>query len=219
MTLPTHFWLKKTLHSLRKQSPKIDSRLPITLTILELLNNASQKVIGSYVERVLFQCMMTVAFYGLLRVGEITVSKSSFGGINTSDLTWNTNASSVSISLSDYKHSAPGKVHFIQLKSQANPNLCPLLHLKRWLATRPSDPGLLFTLADGKGISRDWFVTYLHRCLLFCNLDPKFYKGHSFRIGGACHAALILGFSDSQIRLLGRWKSDAFKKYIRNPSL
>ena len=44
------------------------------------------------------------------------------------------------------------------------------------------------------------------------------YKGHSFRIGAASPAAEC-GYSETQIRLLGRWKSDAFKKYIRLPSL
>ena len=39
-----------------------------------------------------------------------------------------------------------------------------------------------------------------------------------FRIGAASHAAEC-GYSETQIRLLGRWKSDAFKKYIRLPSL
>jgi len=34
----------------------------------------------------------------------------------------------------------------------------------------------------------------------------------------ACHAA-DLGFADSQIRALGRWKSDVFKLYIRNETL
>ena len=44
------------------------------------------------------------------------------------------------------------------------------------------------------------------------------YKGHSFRIGAATFAAEC-GFSDAQIRLMGRWQSDAFRKYIRSPSL
>ena len=34
----------------------------------------------------------------------------------------------------------------------------------------------------------------------------------------ACHAA-ELGYTDSQIRALGRWKSDGFKLYIRNETL
>ena len=48
----------------------------------------------------------------------------------------------------------------------------------------------------------------------FCGLDTRSYKGQSFRIGAASHAA-DKGFSDAQIRTLGRWKSDAFKIYIR----
>ena len=36
--------------------------------------------------------------------------------------------------------------------------------------------------------------------------------------GAACHAA-DKGFSDARIRALGRWKSDAFKVYIRSDTL
>ena len=45
-------------------------------------------------------------------------------------------------------------------------------------------------------------------------LDSSRYKSHSFRIGGACHAA-EKGYSDAQIRALGCWKSYAFKVYLR----
>ena len=49
-----------------------------------------------------------------------------------------------------------------------------------------------------------------------CGLDPSCYNGHtcSFRIDAA-----DAGMSDSQIRALGCWKSDAFHKYIRTLSL
>lgn len=43
-------------------------------------------------------------------------------------------------------------------------------------------------------------------------------KAIFFCIGGACHAA-DNGFSDAQIRALGRWKSDAFKVYLRSEIL
>ena len=52
----------------------------------------------------------------------------------------------------------------------------------------------------------------------FCGLNPARYKGHSFRIGAASHAA-DRGLSDAQIRVLGRWKSNAFHRYIRIPSV
>lgn len=41
---------------------------------------------------------------------------------------------------------------------------------------------------------------------------------HSFLIGAACHAA-DKGFFNAQIRALGRWKSDAFKLFIRISTL
>jgi hypothetical protein len=44
------------------------------------------------------------------------------------------------------------------------------------------------------------------------------YKAHSFRIGAATHAA-SRGYSDQDIQIMGRWHSDAFKKYIRIPVL
>ena len=67
-------------------------------------------------------------------------------------------------------------------------------------------------------ITVNQFNTELRRCLNFCGLNAQRYKSHSFRIGAACLAA-DKGFSDAQIRALGRWKSDAFKLYISNSTL
>ena len=47
-----------------------------------------------------------------------------------------------------------------------------------------------------------------------CGLNPSVYKGHTFRIGAASHAA-ERGMSDAQIRILGRSKFNAFLKYIK----
>ncbi|KAK2160937.1 hypothetical protein NP493_1618g00010 [Ridgeia piscesae] len=49
-------------------------------------------------------------------------------------------------------------------------------------------------------------------------LDPDKYKGHSFRIGAAT-AAADSGLSETQIQTMGRWKSSAFKRYVRIPVL
>ena len=55
----------------------------------------------------------------------------------------------------------------------------------------------------------------LHKCLSVCGLDSSRYKGHSFRIGAASLVAEE-GLSGSQIRAMGRWNSNAFRKYIRS---
>ena len=57
--------------------------------------------------------------------------------------------------------------------------------------------------------SRSHFSNQLSSAIQFCGLSPSVYKGHSFRIGAASHAA-DKGLSDAQIRLLRRWKSNAF---------
>ena len=57
--------------------------------------------------------------------------------------------------------------------------------------------------------------------------DPGLPKFNSINIPidanvstiGAATFAAECGFSDAQIRSMGRWKSDAFRKYIRSPGL
>ena len=43
-------------------------------------------------------------------------------------------------------------------------------------------------------------------------------KSHSFRIGGATNA-ICKGVSYDKIKEMGRWKSDAAKRYIRIPTI
>ena len=47
-------------------------------------------------------------------------------------------------------------------------------------------------------------------------LDASKYSGHSFR-SGAATTALDAGISDATIQMLGRWRSDAYKRYIKTP--
>ncbi|VDI01273.1 Hypothetical predicted protein [Mytilus galloprovincialis] len=77
----------------------------------------------------------------------------------------------------------------------------------------PTEP--LFCSVDATPLHRPVFDRILHKCLASCGLDSSRYKGHSFRIGAATYAA-ERGLSDSQIRSMGRWKSNAFQKYIRS---
>jgi hypothetical protein len=71
----------------------------------------------------------------------------------------------------------------------------------------------LFGFMDKTPISRQFFTNQLQLSLKWCNKDIRNYKGHSFRIGSASHASST-GVSDEHIQLMGRWNSNAFKKYI-----
>ena len=67
-----------------------------------------------------------------------------------------------------------------------------------YLSIRGHQPGLLFISTRSQAVSREMFVNFLSRALVHCNLDPSRYKGHSFRIGTASHAAKE-GFTEARI--------------------
>ena len=90
--------------------------------------------------------------------------------------------------------------------------------LLEYLARRGNRPGPLFLNPDNNPVSRKFFADLMSLSLKAFGLDSTRYKGHSFRISAASFAA-ERGMSDAQIRALGRWKSNAFLKYIRIPSL
>ena len=66
-----------------------------------------------------------------------------------------------------------------------------------------------FNLSSIIPVHRQYFCGLLTTAIKRCGLNPARYKGHSFRIGAASHAT-ERGMSDAQIRVLGRWKSNAF---------
>ena len=51
-------------------------------------------------------------------------------------------------------------------------------------------------------------------CLRRCFPGARNINTHSFRIGGAS-AAASAGIPDSQTQILGRWSSDAYRRYLR----
>ena len=102
--------------------------------------------------------------------------------------------------------------------SQQPNSTSPVVLLSKYLTLRGVRRGAIFVSEGGLPVLRSVFSSQLLRACHLCGLDPSRYKGHSFRIGAASYAA-DRGFSDAQIRMLGRWKSNAFLRYIRVPSL
>ena len=86
-----------------------------------------------------------------------------------------------------------------------------------YLSIRPATPGPLFLLQSGSPLTRALLVDNLQKALRQAGLNHKDYNGHSFRIGAATSAAQR-GLEDSLIQTLGRWRSDAYKIYIKLPA-
>ena len=92
---------------------------------------------------------------------------------------------------------------------------CPVHWLKQFLSYRGPYGKNLFQHRDGTSVTRDQVMTVLRKALTFLGVDSTKYGTHSFRIG-RCTDLAMAGFSDAQLRQMGRWRSDAFRLYIRN---
>ena len=94
--------------------------------------------------------------------------------------------------------------------------LCPVSALLNYLVARGKAPGPLFIWSNGQYLTRAHFVAEVQKALELSGVDSSDFNGHSFRIGAATTAAAN-GFEDSLIRTLGRWESDAYRRYIKIP--
>ena len=75
---------------------------------------------------------------------------------------------------------------------------------------------LFFSTVPQASPHRSRFVDYVRTALQQAGIDSAVYSGHSFRIGAATTAASH-GLEDSLIQTLGRWESDAYRRYIHIP--
>ena len=176
-------------------------------------SNATQ----SY-DDLLFATLMSCAFYGCHRMGELIVKSDktlldSRKLIKRSSLTFNDTHAQYCL---PYHKADPfyrgSDVVFSQQHDVANP--VHLLQRYTALRDRRHGPRLpLFLREDGSLPNRTWFDK---KIFTFLSHD---FGGHSARAGGATFYA-SLGLSASIIQAIGRWSSSAWEIYIRdNPTV
>ena len=215
------FFIMQMLKGYGKLGARLDSRLPITLPILHRILEAASSFSSSKYQICQFQAMCSIAFHAFLRVGEMT-STTGLGPrpLQIHQVVQLVNDSNTIVSLKivfeDLKHSYNQPPSSMVINRV--PIFCPVQLMLDYLALRGNKPGPLFITLHGHPVSRANLTDQLSLAIKFCGLNPARYKGHSFRIGAASHAA-DRGLSDAQIRVLGRWKSNAFHRYIRIPSV
>ncbi|MES9882606.1 MAG: site-specific integrase [Sedimenticola sp.] len=210
----TDFLVKKLVAGAYRLRPSFDVRLPITVPVLNKLNESLSHVTTSLYEQYLFRSMFLLAFSAFARIGEITLHSSgnSCKTMQLADVSIIHNQS-VEVTFRFYKHNIKAVPHTVSF-SHGPTTYSAVRALETYLAVRGKAPGPLFLHHNKKPVTRGAFDHLLHRALAFCRLDSSRYKGHSFRIGAATVAAQN-NLSDAQIRDLGRWSSNAFRRYIR----
>ena len=208
------FVVRKALEGWRRlQPPSKDVRRPITFDILSQIHKQLRKLCWSKYEARLFSAAYSIAFFGALRVGEVVSEAQGTRGIALDDV--RLSASEVLLFIRQSKTDQLGKGAWMRLPATGHPGPCPVKDARRFLRMRPAAPGPLFIHQDGSLLTRDQFTWVMRKAVAACGLPPDKFAAHSFRIGAAT-TAMHWGLSVKKIKDLGRWKSKAYKGYLRN---
>ena len=88
--------------------------------------------------------------------------------------------------------------------------------MRYFVEKRGIQPGPLFRNADMTLLSQFQFNKVLQMAIEIVDKSITNVKSHSFRIGGA---TISKGVPYDKVKAMGRWQSDAAKRYIRVPTI
>ncbi len=215
--------LELVLHGIKRVqalSQTAPTRQPITIELLDKLRGSWLAGTPTWDERMLWAAA-SVCFFGFFRSGEITVpGDQSFDEschLTAADVTIDShrNPSMLRIRLKASK-TDPFRVGVDVFVGWTGSPICPVTAMLEYVLIRGTRAGPLFLFKDGKLLTRSRFVERVRVALDKAGVDSRPFSGHSFRSGAATTAAKR-GLGDSTIKLLGRWKSNAYQLYIKTP--
>ena len=198
--------IKRTLGSSRTR-PR---RMPISPAQIRLLIAHITYTQKNNFDRSMLIAAILTAFFGLLRVSEYTCpSSNKFDKevhLSVSDVGISRGIASILIKASK---TDPFKVGCRVKLGSTGKAICPVYALQKYIKLRGYFQGPLFVFSSGAFLTRADIVKLLKDCLpASVNINT-----HSFRIGGAS-AAASAGLPETTIKILGRWSSDAYKRYV-----
>ena len=193
------------LNNLEKQAQS-RKRLPIDKKLLKKLLLTLYQYNSIYLHHA-FYLMYNLMYLLALRVSELLAYSKKFDhALRFNDFYINNNK--VTITVRSGKHnSSPTKYEFRCTNRF-------FWHFQEFVRLRGNKTGPFFCFKDQQPFSRTFFTEKLKEDLCSLELNARDYNTHSFRVGRTSDLALE-GASDRQIALMGRWKSDAFREYVR----
>jgi hypothetical protein len=169
-------------------------------------------------DSIMFWAAMTLAFFGFLRLGELTCN-CKFNPethLKPDDVLFSS-------------ESQPNNAMFVRIKESktdpfrsgqtitigsSNTPLCPVVAMKNCLALRPTTVGPLFVNSLGKPLTKQELTRKTRQLLSQAGFQVSNFAGHSYRIGAATTAASAR-LPPWLIKTLGRWSSDCYERYIQ----
>lgn len=204
--------IRLLLKGCRKLELHKTTKKRIGLTLRNVVDLVDELATNSLTDLVTKGVILT-GFWGLARLGELTLHRDHPGVfVRRKDLSFSMDGKSATIRLRMAKTAKPGETQLIRLRTQPN-RLDPINVLHEILQRVPGDKDSpLFPGKDCRvPISRSHITNFLR-----ANgpSEGETWSGHSLRIGGASFQR-NLGRSVQSLKSLGRWKSSAYKSYMK----
>jgi len=206
--------LKQVVKAVHIESAPVNQKLPITFDIMSKL----QTVVSNFSDGTMLWCAMLLAFFGCMRASEFTVNAAFDKSIHicVSDVSLiDSHIPHAIVFVKKSKTDIYNKGVSLYIGCTSNPILCAHCSLRQVVVGRSSESPL-FMFTNGSPLSKYVFVRATRLALSLLGYPSHQYSGHSFRAGAATTAASV-GMSGHEIQLLGRWRSNAYVRYIRSP--
>ena len=207
---------------------KVDIRLPINGNLLELILFEVQRTYLSNNQPFLdslYKAIFCISFYGLMRIGEVTESPHVIKACNIHIA--HNKEKLLLILYTSKTHgldSRPQKIKITSNKHDTSKKyvercFCPFKIMKRYLSLRGDymdDSEQFFIYRDRSPVTGDQIRQVLKSMITKLGLNARNYGMHSFRIGRTGELVCKFNYSISEVKFLGRWKSNVVYKYIRS---
>ena len=205
------YLVKRMLLGLGKSGPKPKQAFPLRQSAMAGLLAQLRRRHSEY-DRSLYSAAFLLAYFASLRVGEYSTPGNHTLHLKSVGFIRDKGEQCILLTLGTFKASKRPAKALVPPEPEAAG--CPVAALKAYLRVRPPGEGPLFLISSGLPMTSKDVNATLKACVAAMGLNPADYSSHSFRAGRTTDY-VEMGLEDAVIRESGRWKTDAFLKYIR----
>ena len=183
-------------------------RRPITLTHIHTMYEHIDRIHHKD-DAYMLKAAITVAYFGMRRVSEYTCTNAHRYDADRNLMRQDIYAMQhmVIVHIKSSK-TDPFRVGVSVRIAATSHTICPVRWVRAYLQSRRESYGPLFMFRSGRFLVRNDIAKLIKNSLDEINLNT-----HSLRAGGATNLA-NLGVPDYVIQIMGRWRSDAYKRYL-----
>lgn len=163
--------------------------------------------------KTMFKAALLLAFFGFLRCSEYTRTALNHKScLRRKDMKVNRDHLKITLRKTKSNQFSSSVVRVYGNGTE----ICPLMAMKDYLAIRHKKASEPLFWKRNSPLTYSSFNSILKQLLSAAKLNPTKYSSHSLRAGAATTAANH-GIPSWLVRKLGRWHSECYKIYIRDP--